>query len=153
MHKNIFSYGDCCQTKLNEEKSLVSIFQFIHVVAHNIEQVARDSVEFLSIPPEVHTIQMLPMGNKIPGFFAFNKMVARNKDTGKDHGASAARWPDLLGGDPKALEDQAKMGKQFGSIMGVASGCCYCLPMHISKHRPTLASRATSDKEAFDKAY
>ena len=84
VYKNIFSMGDVCQTKLNEEKSLASIMQLMHIPAHNIRQVALGTLRLQRIPNEIHTLQMVPMGAK-RGVLAFNKMVQNNPDSGKVH--------------------------------------------------------------------
>lgn len=152
VHKNIFSFGDVCQTKLNEEKNLVSILQFKHIISHNIQQVAMETVNLMALPDEAHTIQMMPMGNS-NGFFAFNSMVTDKPDAPQAHRDASLRYKGMFTGDQKSIDAQMNMGKDFAGFMGMASGCCYCLPMHIKKARAGNAARAASDKDAFNKAY
>jgi len=37
MFTNIFSIGDVCLASVNEEKSVVSLYTFSEIVAHNIK--------------------------------------------------------------------------------------------------------------------
>jgi hypothetical protein len=46
-----------------------------------------------------------------------------------------------------------EMNKGFGKFMGMADGCCYCLPMHITKFKQENAAQFEKAKEDHQKFY
>ena len=64
---------------MNEVKSIVSMYQYGHVVANNIKETAIGGSNFSQLPAESHILQMVNFG-KSGGVFAFNNMVADKAD-------------------------------------------------------------------------
>ena len=48
--KNVFSFGDTCLTPANEIKSVVSMYQYVHVLGTNILAVAKGSEALIDMP-------------------------------------------------------------------------------------------------------
>lgn len=63
-----------CLSHANEVKSIVSMFQYGHVIAANIVQVANNGAQFQSIPKEMSCLAGIPIG-KTRGIFCFNSMA------------------------------------------------------------------------------
>ena len=151
LHKNIFSFGDVCLTPANELKSIVSMYQYGFQIANNVAQTLSEGAAFMDIPMELHKINAIPLGKK-SGFMAFNKMAMQQ-----------AVYPDKLGlrdrtmgvfrNEQKWKDIDAAEGKNFQKIMGVASGCCVCLPMHVKKIRAENARDYQKSKEMFEKQF
>jgi peroxiredoxin len=41
-----------------------------------------------------------------------------------------------MNGDKKQISDAKGKPKQIGQFVGLATGCCCCLPMHYNKQKP-----------------
>jgi hypothetical protein len=48
--KNVFALGDACLTPMNETKAISSIYQYVDIIAHNIEQVCKNHTDFKAMP-------------------------------------------------------------------------------------------------------
>lgn len=79
--KNIFSYGDVCLTPANEDKQIVSMYQYGFQVANNLVQVACEGNKLMDIPTndKFHRLVAIPIGSKC-GLFLFNDMAAAKND-------------------------------------------------------------------------
>lgn len=134
VHKNIFSFGDVCLTPANELKSIVSMYQYGFQVANNVAQTVNEGANFMDIPMEFHKINGIPLGKK-NGFMAFNKM-AKSDTTVYDMKLDLRNRTMGTFRNEKFWKDRdVAENKSFGTFMGMASGCCFCLPMHVKKIR------------------
>jgi hypothetical protein len=43
--------------------------------------------------------------------------------------------------------------KKFKNFMGMASGCCVCLPMHVKKSRAENSENYEKSKQMFEKQF
>lgn len=64
---------------MNEVKAISSIYQYVDLIAYNIEQVSQNHTNFLSMPRAVHKLSLVPIG-KNSGFLLFNKMAQTKND-------------------------------------------------------------------------
>lgn len=151
LHKNIFSFGDVCLTPANEQKSIVSMYQYGFQVANNVAQTLSEGAAFMDIPMELHKITAIPLGKK-SGFMAFNKM-AMQKPVYADKLGLRDRTMGVFRNEQKWKDIDAAEGKKFQDFMGMASGCCVCLPMHIKKIRADNAKDYQKSKEMFEKQF
>jgi len=90
---------------------------------------------------------------KTAGVFAFNKMVAAKPDA---YAEKEKMKNDTMGanrGIKKHIEGSAKVAKDMPKIFGLASGCCSCLPMHISKKRGDNMLELANAKKEYEKHY
>lgn len=101
--------------------------------------------DLLSMPDQLHLMILIPL-SKTHGIFKFNQHI-------ESQGAKAIAMKDdinantmgSLANNPKFVQAEAKMAKDFGGFFDLAQGCCVCLPMHINKQK---ASNAEMKKEA-----
>lgn len=97
-------------------------------------------------------VQMVPMGDS-RGLFVFNKMLKRDDSIPKQKDGMRDITMKVHNGDKEALAAQDKSGKQFVQAFGLATGCCYCLPMHISKTMAFQSKAKKASQARFDQAY
>ena len=77
--KNVFALGDACLTPMNEVKAISSIYQYVDIIAHNIEKVCKNHTDYKAMPRSIHRLSLVPIG-KNNGFFLFNKMAIEKND-------------------------------------------------------------------------
>ena len=70
MRRNIFALGDAALLPTKEVKSIVSLIQYVHLVAHNIDALFTGG-DMKQVPPRIHELLMAATGSK-DGFFQFN---------------------------------------------------------------------------------
>lgn len=73
-NKRIFSFGDVCLTPMNEEKSIVSMYQYAAVLAGNIEVAVGGDGALQNVPERLHMLQVIPLG-KTKGIMQINGMT------------------------------------------------------------------------------
>lgn len=135
--KNVFSMGDTCLTPSNEIKSVVSMYQYAHVVALNILAVAKGGAASMDIPSalQFHKMQFIPLGTK-NGLACFNNAVSVKNDAHNEKLKIINMTMGCLKGDPKAFAEAAKQGKDMPQMFGCCSNnICCCCPCHISKSK------------------
>ena len=132
VHENIFCMGDVCFTPMNEVKSIVSMLQYLHVPVQNVYAKALGQPLPMQLPGAVNLLQMIPMG-KNQGLFKFNKMQKTDRSCFVQKETIVKYEIGDRKGDQKLRAERAEMDKKFGGFLGMATGKCYCLPMHISK--------------------
>ena len=152
VYKNIFSFGDVCLTPANEIKSIVSMFQYGFQVANNVAQTVNEGASFMDIPMEFHKINALPLGKK-NGFMAFNKMAMADAGVYEQKISLRNRFMGVFRNEQKWKDIDEAEAKKFGNIMGMASGCCVCLPMHVKKIRAENATNFQKSKVMFEGQY
>ena len=155
-HKNIFSFGDVCLTPTNEVKSIVSMYQYSTVIAHNVLSVITKPATcrslFQKIPPIIHTIQMIPIGKT--GIMSFNNMCKEETTAPSEKNKIRDVSMNSLRNVPKAQQAQMKQGGQMGTIFGVANnGCCCCLPIAYGKHKTFVNQKLESAKKGYSEIY
>ena len=67
----MLSFGDCCLTPANEDKTIVSMYQYESVITNNLLKALEGKTDFKSIPSEFMHLSVIPVGSKM-GLFAFN---------------------------------------------------------------------------------
>jgi NADH dehydrogenase FAD-containing subunit len=77
--KNVFALGDACLTPMNEVKAISSIYQYVDIIAHNIEKVCKNHTDYKAMPRSIHRLSLVPIGKNY-GFFLFNKMAIEKND-------------------------------------------------------------------------
>lgn len=80
VYENIFSVGDVCLTRMNEQKSIPAILQYKHVVVENVFNKAIGQPVKTMLANEISLCIMIPIG-KSHGIFKFNKMVKQDPTT------------------------------------------------------------------------
>jgi hypothetical protein len=152
MLKNVFSFGDVCLTPANEIKSIVSMYQYCHVIAGNMLSVTREECPTLTIPKEFHTIQMIPVGSK-KGIFAFNNMVKAEPNAWIEKCKIRDMQIGALNQEPKWVKEANKNRTVMPKLFGCASGCCFCVPIHISKNKKFSTEKFGKSKASYDEFY
>jgi NADH dehydrogenase FAD-containing subunit len=151
--KNVFSCGDVCLTPANEVKSIVSMYQYLPAIAINMLNCACDQQPVAEIPSEFHLLQMIPIGTK-NGLMIFNNMVGEDKKIWPQKCEIRDMQIGALNGEQKWLEKAQKNAETMPKIFGVASsGCCCCMPIHISKSRKATQELQKKQIEEFDNIY
>lgn len=130
--KNIFSYGDVCLSHANEVKSIVSMFQYGHVISANM--LAKDGSELLSIPKEMCALAGIPIG-RTHGIFCFNAMATADPTAFAQKCDIRATNMGVYKNDAEMILKSAESGKMIGTFLGMATGSDDSVPMHISKNR------------------
>jgi hypothetical protein len=120
------------------------MYQYAPVIAGNMLSVARDQAPTLAIPKEFHTLQMVPIGTQ-RGLFSFNNMVAVEKKAWPQKCEIRDMQIGALAGEAKWVKKANDNATTMPKVFGCASGCCYCVPIHISKARKF-------NQDNFDKA-
>jgi hypothetical protein len=95
---------------------------------------------------------MVPLG-KSNGLMCFNKMAAEEKTCYTQKSALRDRMMGVLRNDKHWKQVDAEEGKKFMKFMGMASGCCVCLPMHINKIKADNARDYKKAQAEFEKQY
>jgi len=154
VQNNIFSIGDVCLSHANEAKTIPSMYQYCYQVIWNVYTAATggDPAHMQKIPAMMHVVQMLPCGDS-KGLMSFNKMLKRDDTIPKQKDQMRDGYMAEHHGDKKAAAANAKNGKDFAGFMGIANGCCYCLPMHISKSKEYRELEKKGVIAKFDAAY
>jgi hypothetical protein len=67
----MLSFGDCCLTPANEDKTIVSMYQYESVISTNLLKALEGKSDFASMPKEFMNLIIIPLGSKM-GFSAFN---------------------------------------------------------------------------------
>ena len=94
---------------------------------------------------------MIPIGKT--GIMSFNNMCKEEANAPAEKGKIRDVSMNALRNDPKAQQAQMKQGGDMGTIFGVASGCCGCLPMHYKKHRSFVEKKNLSAKNGYAEIY
>lgn len=77
---DIFAFGDVCLTPRNEEKSIVSMYQYYNQACNNIIQQLKsihNADHYQPIPENFVSLQAIPLGTKM-GLFAINDQLMMN---------------------------------------------------------------------------
>jgi hypothetical protein len=72
VYSNIFAFGDCCLTHVNEEKTVTPIKICAKILANNISTLANDGKALLAIPDKFPCIYDITLGPE-RGISIFNK--------------------------------------------------------------------------------
>ena len=64
---------------MNEVKAISSIYQYVDIIANNIDKVCKNHTDFMAMPRQIHRLSLVPIG-KNNGFFLFNKMAVAKND-------------------------------------------------------------------------
>jgi len=87
------------------------------------------------------------------GIMAFNKMVTQENGAMAQKDNIRNENMGCFNCDPEWLKKSAESGKKMGKFFGMATGCCSCLPMHVSKLRPIQEAEKQRAKQAYDQVY
>jgi len=90
VRENIFAFGDCCITSLNEVKCFASIKFLSDCITKNIIQMSSGQALSNQIPQKITFISAMSLGPdygmmQINGMFKFGPGLSRDKITYMDH--------------------------------------------------------------------
>ena len=60
---------------MNEQKDIVTMFQYGHVIAKNASEAALGHSDYIRMPAEIHRLAVISIGTK-NGLMVFNNMVS-----------------------------------------------------------------------------
>ena len=61
----MLSFGDCCLTPANEDKTIVSMYQYESVITNNLLKALEGKTDFKSMPSEFMHLSVIPIGSKM----------------------------------------------------------------------------------------
>lgn len=115
------------QTPANEPKSIVSMMQYVEVVANNIFEVTHGKA-LASMPMDFNTISVVPIG-ATKGLFSVNGYLKLSETAGADKDEMEAKNMKEVRGDPEAIkEGREALTKMPGAMNCLRSCWCCCCP-------------------------
>jgi NADH dehydrogenase FAD-containing subunit len=127
---NIFAFGDCTQTSLNENKGAMSMNFMMPFIINNLRQMSRGQRPSHTLPNRLHDFSMVSLGPTY-GIMALNGLVIGNE------GMAAAKFDltDTYGrickGDDRVRVSQNQNLAFIGKALGCINYCCCCCPCSI----------------------
>lgn len=128
------------------------MFQYGFPIAKNAYEAAIGSSSFIPFPSETHLLSVIPIGSK-NGIMAFNNMVIAKNDALIMKDDMTATNIGVLRSNPAMTKKNNDHAGDLPKMLGLASGCCVCLPMHISKIRGNNYKAMENSKKEFEKYY
>ncbi len=95
---NIFAFGDCCRSSLNEVKNIPSLKFLAPFLYKNVSAVIKGEPAAESIPAKLPVFAAISIGPNY-GIFVMNSNVMPGEENGKAKYGFAADWVAMFGGD------------------------------------------------------
>lgn len=131
--KKIFSFGDVCLTSMNEDKSIPSMYQYVNILANNIEVAVGGQGSLMTLPERLNILTAIPVGTKA-GITQINNMIQADAGAVQMKNEITDNQMGALRGIPEYVEKVTQARKEVHFMFGVLeSSVCCCLPVHISK--------------------
>lgn len=98
MKENIFAFGDCCRTSINEVKNIPSLKFLAPFLHKNLSEVIKGQPTTESLPAKLPVFAAVSIGPSY-GMFVMNSNVMAGDENGKAKAGFASDWVSMFGGD------------------------------------------------------
>jgi len=115
---NIFAVGDCCLTRINEEKTVLPAKLCAEVVAENIKKESIGNLKLKSHPKNFPCLYAISLG-PTQGIFIFNNMVKVNKSAAHSKVEYQQAYMEYFRGTQKGKSSMKKMKMKMRCLL-----CC-----------------------------
>jgi hypothetical protein len=110
--ENVYAFGDCCLTSLQESKCVISIVFLTDYIVSNLLQVAHGRAPSHQIPSRLANLSPISLGPNI-GIMVFNGLVMMNPAPGKGKFEVTDKYGKIMAGDVPTFTAFNKQNKGF----------------------------------------
>ena len=115
---NIFAFGDCCRTSINEVKNIPSIKFLAQFLESNLQKVVSGKTDLVSIPDKIPLFAAVSIGPSY-GLFVMGDNVMPGDENGKAKYQFAETWVKVFKGDYETFKgNKAYMLKTYSDMGG-----------------------------------
>lgn len=105
IRSNIFAYGDCCRTSLNEVKNIPSLRFLSRQIKANVESLLKKEEPKAAIPAKLPVLAGVSIGPSF-GIFVMNGNVNSGEGTGKVKFEYIEQYPQIMKGKIEIFRGQ-----------------------------------------------